>query len=57
MAERQKEERFVQHATEIHQHMYEQMEEKGRSLREQEEVDQELLKQRIFQDQKVHYNI
>ena len=53
MAERQKEERFVQQATEIHQHMCEQMEEKGRSFREQEEVDQELLKQRIFQDQKV----
>ena len=53
-AEKQaKEEKFVAMSREIYAHMKEQLAEQERQRREQEQLDQDLLKQRIIQDQKV----
>ena len=51
--EREKEERFLEREREINCHMKEQLAEKRRREKEHAELDQQLLKQRIIQDQKV----
>lgn len=48
-----KQRRFMEATQDIHQHMIEQMREQEEMRREQTELDQTLLKQRIIQDQKV----
>ena len=50
---RAKEEKFAEMSREIYAHMREQLAEQERQRREQEQIDQDLLKQRIIQDQKV----
>ena len=52
--ERAKQEKFVEATRDIHRHMLEQMREQEEIRREQTNLDQQLLKQRIIQDQKVH---
>ena len=51
--EQAKREKFVEATRDIHRHMLEQMREQEELRKEQEELDQQLLKQRIIQDQKV----
>ena len=48
-----KQQKFVEATRDIHRHMIEQMREKEELRREQADLDQHLLKQRIIQDQKV----
>ena len=53
LEERQKEEQFVQQTREIFHHRRMMIAEKEKKEKEKSEIDQELLKQRIIQDQKV----
>lgn len=48
-----KQQKFVESTRDIHHHMLEQMRELEEARREQTELDQQLLRQRIIQDQKV----
>jgi hypothetical protein len=45
---------FMEATRDIHRHMIEQMREQEELRREQADLDQDLLKQRIIQDQKVY---
>ena len=51
--EQAKQQKFVESTRDIHHHMLEQMREQEEARREQTELDQQLLRQRIIQDQKV----
>ena len=51
--EKAKQQKFVESTRDIHHHMLEQMREQEGARREQTELDQQLLRQRIIQDQKV----
>ncbi len=52
-----KQQKFMEATRDIHHHMLEQMREQEEMRREQADLDQNLLKQRIIQDQKVAFII
>ena len=54
---RDRQEKYMAATRDIHKHMLMQIAQKNQQKRDQEQMDQDMLKQRIIQDEKVRYNL